>query len=93
MTDHPLPGKTRRETSEHLRDRGHRVAAIAAYRHIARRLEADPTYPLPADAEAVIAAAATAMQDGPVAGSADVEAYAAGRLAAIRAELAAWRSS
>ena len=56
-----LPWRTGRETREYLKDHGHRVAAIHAYRYIAKRLEADDSYPLPDGAEAVIAAAAAAM--------------------------------
>ena len=56
-----LPWRTERETREYLRDHGHRVAAVYAYRYIAKRLETDDSYPLPDGAEAVIAAAAAAM--------------------------------
>ena len=56
-----LPWRTERETREYLKDHGHRVAAIHAYRYIAKRLETDDTYPLPPGAEAVIAMAAAAM--------------------------------
>ncbi len=57
-----LPWRTGRETREYLKDHGHRVAAIHAYRYIAKRLETDDSDPLPDGAEAVIAAAAAAMQ-------------------------------
>lgn len=57
-----LPWRTERETREYLKDHGHRVAAIHAYRYIAKRLETDPSYPLPPGAETVIAMAAAAMQ-------------------------------
>ena len=57
-----LPWRTGRETREYLKDHGHRVAAIHAYRYIAKRLETDPSYPLPPGAETVIAMAAAAMQ-------------------------------
>ncbi len=89
MTDHPLPGKTKWETQ----DQCHRIAAIHAFRYLARRVEADPAYPLPENAGDIIALAAAAMEDAPPAGSADAEAYAARRLAAIRDELAVARAS
>lgn len=57
-----LPWRTEWETRQCLQGRGHRVAAIQAYRYIARKLETDDDYPLPDGAEAVIAAAAAAMQ-------------------------------
>ena len=47
--------------AQHDADNGHRIAAAQAYRYIAKRLEADDSYPLPDGAEAVIAAAAAAM--------------------------------
>ena len=46
MTESNLPGRTRWETHEYLRDHGHRVAAAQAYRYLAKRIEADPDYPL-----------------------------------------------
>ena len=61
MTEN-LPGKTTWETREYLRDQGHRVAAIHAYRYLASRLETDESFTLPADADAVIQHAADAMQ-------------------------------
>ena len=57
-----LPGRTDWETREYLKDRGHRVAAIQAYRYIASRLETDDTYPLPPGSDALIARASAAMQ-------------------------------
>ena len=62
MTEQMLPGRTAWESHEYLRDHGHRVAAVEAYRYIAKRLETDPSYPLPPGAETVIAMAAAAMQ-------------------------------
>ena len=72
-----LPWRTERETRECLQDRGHRIAAAQAYHYIGKRIEGDDSYPLPPDAEAVIALAAEAMQ-----------AYAAARMAAIKAAAA-----
>ena len=60
--DENLPGKTDWEARQYRKDRGHRVAAAQAYRYLAKRIETDDTYPLPAGSEAVIAAAAAAMQ-------------------------------
>lgn len=62
-TEHEnLPGRTEWESHQYLRDHGHRVAAAQAYRYLASRIETDDTYPLPEGSEAVIAAAAAAMQ-------------------------------
>ena len=83
-----LPGKTSQETHEYLLDRGHRVAVAEAYAYLARRIKTDDTYPLPTDADAVIAAAATAMQDVHVSRQARLEAYAAERVAAIHRAVA-----
>lgn len=91
-----LPGHTDWETHEYLRDHGHRVAAAQAYRYIARVLETDPAFPLPASAETVIAEAAAAMRDVHAAREARVEAYFAGRLAAMHAavdEDGDWRAA
>ena len=87
-----LPGKTEHETHEYRRDRGHRIAAAQAYRYIARLIETSDDYPLPAGSEAVIAHAAAAMRDVHATRTADAEAYAAGRLAAIYGDLAAYRA-
>jgi hypothetical protein len=57
-----LPGRTEWESREYLKDHGHRIAVVMAYRYIAKRIETDPDFPLPLDAEAVIARAAAAMQ-------------------------------
>ena len=92
MTETNLPGRTDWETQQYLRDHGHRVAAAQAYRYLARRIETDPTYPLPEGSEAVIAHAAAAMQDVHATRTADAEAYVAKRLAAIYADLAAMRA-
>ena len=77
MTANNLPGRTDWESREYRKDHGHRVAAAQAYLYIGRAIETDPDYPLPPDAEAVIALAYEAMQ-----------AYAAGRRDAIKAAAA-----
>jgi len=84
-----LPGKTDWETHEYLRDRGHRVAAAQAYRYLARRIETDDSYPLPPGSEAAIALAAETMADVLADPSASTVAYAARRVAAIHAAVAA----
>ena len=83
-----LPGKTEAETRQYLRDHGCRVAAAQAYRYLGRLIETDDTYPLPPGSEAVIALAATAMQDVHARRTASLEAYVAGRVAAIHAAVA-----
>ena len=72
-----LPGRTERETREYRRDHGHRIAAAQAFLYVGRAIETDASFPLPPDAEAVIALAYEAMQ-----------AYAAGRRDAIKAAAA-----
>ena len=57
-----LPGKTEWESKQYRKDRGHRVAAAQAYRYLAQRIEIDEDFPLPAGSEAVITAAAAAME-------------------------------
>jgi len=87
MKDH-LPGKTETETRQYLTDRGHRIAAAQAYRYLGRLIEADDNYPLPPDAGAVIALAASAMKDIHDRRTASLDAYVAGRVAAIHAAVA-----
>ena len=87
-TDNPLPGRTDWESSQYLKDHGHRVAAAQAYRYIGRLIETDPAFPLPDDSEAVIALAAAAMKDIHTRRSASAEAYAAEGLARIHAAVA-----
>ena len=77
MTEHNLPGRTDWESQQYRRDHGHRVAAAQAYHYLGRLIETDDSFPLPEDSEAVITAAAAAMQ-----------AYAAARMAAIEAAAA-----
>ena len=84
-----LPGRTAWESHEYLKDHGHRVAAAEAYSYLAHRIQTDDTYPLPADADTVIAAAATAMQDVHAARQARLEAYAAQRVTAVHEAVAA----
>ena len=73
MTEINLPGRTDWESQQYRRDHGHRVAAAQAVRYIGRLIETDDSFPLPEGSEAVITAAAAAMQ-----------AYAAARMAAIK---------
>ena len=63
-----------------------------AYHAIGRRLETDPDFPLPDGCDAVIAEAATAMQEAHARRTADAEAYAATRLTAMYANLDAYRA-
>ncbi len=88
MTESNLPGRTEWESNEWRRDRGHRVAVIEAYRYLAIRTETDPSFPLPDNADALIASAAAAMQDISATRTADAEAYAARSLANIHAAVA-----
>ena len=73
MTEINLPGRTDWESQQYRRDHGHRVAAAQAYHYLGRLIETDDSFPLPEDSEAVVTAAAAAMQ-----------AYAAARMAAIK---------
>lgn len=57
-----LPGKTDWETRQYRKDRGHRVAAAQAMHYLGRKIETDPDYPLPPGSDALIAAAAAAME-------------------------------
>jgi hypothetical protein len=57
-----LPGKTDWESKQYRKDRDHRVAAAQAYHYLARRIEADDNFPLPPGSEALITAAAAAME-------------------------------
>ena len=77
MTEINLPGRTDWESQQYRRDHGHRVAAAQAYHYLGRLIETDDSFPLPEGSEAVITAAAAAMQ-----------AYAAARMAAIEAAAA-----
>lgn len=55
-----LPGKTRWETHQYLKDQGHRAAVIAAHRAFADLLEADEDSPVPPGNDIVVAAAPSA---------------------------------
>ena len=57
MTDPTLPGRTRWETAQILKDRGHRAAVAQAHRHFADMLEADEDCPVPPGNDIVVAAA------------------------------------
>lgn len=70
--------------AQHDTDNGHRIAAGEAYAYLGHLIKADDTYPLPADADAVIALAATAMQDVHASRQARLEAYAAQRASGLK---------
>ena len=62
--DENLPGRTRWETAQILKDRGHRAAVAQAHRHFADMLEADENCPVPPGNDiAVAAASSTAAVD------------------------------
>ena len=83
MTAAALEGRTEHESQQYRLDRGHRVAAIQAYRYIARLIETDDDYPLPPGTEDIILTASAAMRDIAARRLASAEAYAHDRLAAI----------
>ena len=92
MTEHALPGKTEHETHEYLRDHGHRIAVAEAHDYLCRRIKTDENFPLPEGSEAVVAAAAGAMDDVHAARQAGAEAYVAAQLEAIHSAVAAMPS-
>ena len=85
MTAAALEGRTEHESQQYRLDRGHRVAAIQAYRYIARLVETDDDYPLPPGTEDIILTASAAMRDIDDYGLAGAEAYAHERRDAILA--------